>query len=358
MRLIRGHHVVRTDSARGAGLNGVGGLSTSESNGMRTRVDVSVVVGANPSLVFDCLRSFFEHMPADCDVHIRVVCNRKDTGTTEALRENFHAHPVEVVENTAPVGFAENHNRTLRESSADYVLILNDDVIFRSGCIGALIDFMHHEDNQDVAMVSPRLLNGDGTVQPSTYSFPTVLHALLSVSGVRDWVPFSPALSLLARLVGRGDGRSRFWAHDETVTVDTFKGACMLARMSAVREVGLMHIVSLAGGEETEWHYRLRRAGWRVVFFVGAEVVHLGGKTRQSSVTLQNEELKSYLYYFGHHRSRATLVAFAASAFVLLRLRWIGERLRGGRASAAATLEGTHIIVRTCRSALRQAADV
>lgn len=311
-----------------------------------TDVDVSVVVGANPALVFECLASFFAHAPAQPSYRVVVTANRPGTDLAASLARRFGGRRIEVVEHAAPRGFADNHNRVLASSSAEFAFVLNDDLIFTRGSIDALLAFMSEAGNADVAMVTPRLLNADGTVQPCTYSFPTVPRALLSVSGLRDWLPFSGPMSRLAALAGRGAGGSRFWAHDRTVAVEAFKGACMLARMAAVRRVGLMHTASLAGGEEIEWHYRLRRAGWRVVFFAGAEVIHVGGETRRGSLALQNEELKSYLYYFAHHRSRAARVAFEAAAFSLLRLRWLAERLRGASAQAAATLEGTRIIRR------------
>ena len=45
-------------------------------------------------------------------------------------------------------------------------------------------------------------------------------------------------LEKAAPLLRRGEGASRFWSHDRTVTVDTLRGACVAMRMKAVKQVG------------------------------------------------------------------------------------------------------------------------
>ena len=54
-------------------------------------------------------------------------------------------------------------------------------------------------------------------------------------------------------------------------------GACMLVRREAVEQVGPLDEAFFLFSEETDWAYRFREAGWKVVFFPGAECVHVGG---------------------------------------------------------------------------------
>ncbi|MGQ9787680.1 MAG: glycosyltransferase family 2 protein, partial [Anaerolineae bacterium] len=153
-------------------------------------------------------------------------------------------------------------------------------------------------------------------------------------------------MNRVAEWLGLGGGRSRFWAHDRVLDVDTFRGACMLCRMEAVRQVGLMHTVSLAGGEETEWHYRFRKLGWRVTFYPKAEVVHLGQQTTGKVSSLRNERLKSLLYFFRQHGSKREFRIFCGLVWFALGWRWLWHSLRGRPEDAKIELEGMRIICR------------
>jgi len=309
-------------------------------------VDVSIVVGAQQRLVFDCLDSFLKYAPTNYNYRLIVTCNEKNTEIAELLRARYKTQKLEIYENSQPRGFAENHNAVLKTSIGDYILILNDDLVFLPNAIEKMLSFMESSENQKVAMLSPKLLNPDGTLQPSTYGFPSVLTAFLSVSGLRQFIPFSLTINRIAKWIGLGRGHSRFWEHDRTVEVDTFRGACVLGRMKAVREVGLMHTASRAGGEEIEWHYRFWKSGWRVVFYPEAQVIHLGQQTVRTNPALQNESLKGYLYFFKHHHSALMFYIFGLLALGSHCVHYVWNILTRHSIRAKIDLDGINILRR------------
>ena len=129
-------------------------------------------------------------------------------------------------------------------------------------------------------------------------AFPPSTRALLDLSGIRDRIPHRGWTDALASLLGLAGGRSRFWAHDRTCDVDTFRGAAMLVRREAWLDVGPLSEATRVGGEVAEWHRRCRNRGWRVVFFPGASVVHHGSRTVGRDLLLRSEYLKGYLVGF------------------------------------------------------------
>lgn len=297
------------------------------------RVDVSIVTGANEALIFQCLESFFRTTGREpFTQRVSVVCNTPGSPLGGRLRAQYA--DVRVVENQEVRGFAANHNLTLRSSNADFILVLNDDLVFLDGAVGAAIRFLEQPENRDVGILTPRLLNPDGTLQPCTSSFPTVPRVLLWISGIRDRIPTTKRLFWLARLLRRGHGRSRFWAHDRPCDVDTFWGAAMFVRGRALRDVGVMDEATIVGGEETEWHRRFWQHGWRVVFYPGAEVVHLGSQTVGQDPRLEIEFFKGCLNYFRRHRSRPVYYGLRLSAAAVFLLRSVVALLRGNRAQA------------------------
>ena len=261
-------------------------------------IEFSVVSGSNDDLLFGCIDSVLRSVGAsEYKCCVTATCNRPGSDLAQRLRHRFP--DITVVENEIQQGFAENHNAVLRRSAARYVWLLNDDLVILPGTVDRITAFMDEPSNSRVAVVSPRLLNPDGSLQPSTYGFPSMPQILLSHSGLRESRAVEQVVSLLAPVLRPNSGQSRFWPHDRTIAVDTLRGACVAVRMEAVAEVGEMVEVALVGGEETEWHRRLRAKGWRVVFMHDASVIHYGNQTvGTGALNHLPEYLKGSLYYF------------------------------------------------------------
>jgi len=274
---------------------------------------------------------------------VTATCNSPGTKLAERLREKFPT--IQTVENPAPRGFAANHNAVLNSSSARYVWLLNDDLVILPETIDRITDYMDASGNERVGAVSPKLLNPDGTLQPSTYSFPTMPQIMLAHSGLRDRAITQSILRVVSPILRPQKGSSRFWSHDETIEVDTFRGACVAVRMAAVRDVGLMIDVSQVGAEETEWHRRFYEHGWKVVFFADASVIHYGSQTVvESDGALYPEYLKGVLNYFRLHRPAATVAVFRAALFSMYSARLASARIRGDKRSAGIAREYLRVV--------------
>jgi GT2 family glycosyltransferase len=301
----------------------------------------SAVVGADPALIGACVNTL-RSSAGSHEVAVRVIVNwRSPTGTGNPAHHAFEDSAVSVIENPAPAGFATNHNRALQNSAADYLLLANDDLVFHPESVARCLDFLERPENSDVAALSPRLLNADGTLQRSTYGFPTVTRALLDLSGLRGLIPHNSLTDVAAQFASRGEGRSRFWRHDSIQDVDTFRGAAMFVRARAWTEVGPMCEIATVGGEVAEWHRRCRDKGWRVVYFPEASVTHFGSRTVGTEPLLRTEYLKGYLVFFSRHGKRASVPLFRTFAILIS-----GARL------AAAAVATDRVGVRLWRSNL------
>jgi GT2 family glycosyltransferase len=83
-------------------------------------------------------------------------------------------------------------------------------------------------------------------------------------------------------------------------TVDWLFGPALLVRREAADAVGLFDEDFFMFSEEVDWMTRFRRAGWTVVFFPGAEVVHVGGASHGGRMYVEN--LRGHLRWFAKHR--------------------------------------------------------
>jgi GT2 family glycosyltransferase len=283
-------------------------------NARAPSIEFSVVSGSNEDLIVGCIASLYETLhDAPYDWHVTATCNASGSTLPERLKKTFPG--LSVIVNAGPRGFAANHNVVLRSTTADYVWILNDDLVFLPESVDRVMRFLESPDNARVAALSPKLLNTNGSLQPSTYSFPSMPQTLLAHSGIREHPIVDRLVAAAAPILRRRVGSSRHWDHDRTVEVDTFRGACVAVRMRAVHDVGPMAEVSVVGAEEIEWHRRFIRAGWKVVFFADASVIHHGSQTVDQDSTHRPEYLKGTLSYY---RDGSSPLVYRMFCFALL----------------------------------------
>jgi hypothetical protein len=116
----------------------------------------------------------------------------------------------------------------------------------------------------------------------------------------------------------------------------------MLVRREAIAEVGPLDESFFLFSEETDWCYRFRQAGWQVLFFPGAECVHVRGATHGGR--LYRENLLGHLRFLRKHRDSAYAERARRLLLAALRLRGLlfrGERGRVYRDTAAWLASGS-----------------
>src|SRR6188508_3481262 len=273
--------------------------------------DAAVVVVTYDALpwIEDCLASVRGE-------HVVVVDNGSRDGTVALVRERFAEVRVVESENR---GLGAGWNAGIRETESRYVLLLNADAWLLGDALARLVAFA--DGRPRAAVVGPRLLNPDGTLQRSVRGFPTVWRLATEYLFLRKLAPGSRALNAF---YAGGFG------HDEPRDVEVVMGACMLLRREAIEQVGDCDEDYFLFSEETDWCYRFREAGWQVVFFPGAECVHVRGASH--SGRLYRENLRGHLLFLTKHRGPK--VAERARRLLLASLRLRAVLFRGDRGRA------------------------
>ena len=245
-----------------------------------------------------------------------VVDNGSTDGTAAVVRERYPEARLIASENR---GLGAGWNTGIRASTTSYVLLLNADAWLTPGALDRLLDFA--DSRPEAAVVGPRLLNTDGTLQRSVRGFPTVWRLATEYFFLRKLAPRTSAFN--AFYAGGFD-------HDEVREAEVVMGACMLLRREAIEQVGYCDEDYFLFSEETDWCYRFRAAGWHVLFFPGAECVHVRGASH--SGRLYRENLRGHLLFLSKHRGPR--VAERARRLLLLSLRLRGLVFRGERGRA------------------------
>jgi GT2 family glycosyltransferase len=109
------------------------------------------------------------------------------------------------------------------------------------------------------------------------------------------------------------------FAHDTVAEADWLFGSALLVRREAAEAVGLFDERFFMFSEEVDWMTRFRRAGWKVLFFPGAEVVHVGGASHGGRLYVEN--LRGHLRWFDKHVGAKEAERLRRLLLVSLRLR-------------------------------------
>lgn len=258
-------------------------------------VSIVIVVWNAKHYVIECLSSL-----RDCcktvDSEVIVVDNASTDGTPDVVAEQFPE--VKLIRNPENFGFAKANNIGIALSSGDYVCLVNSDVKFVDDCISPLIDYL--STNASVAMVGPKMLSKEGMVLRSTMRFPTI------------WNYLCRALKLdrvfkTSRVFG-GLLMSDF-DHQTTTPVEVLAGWFIAVRRSAIDRVGPLDPQFFMYGEDVDWCYRFRQAGYEVVFFAEAAAIHYGGASSSHAPLRFYLELyrATWQYWRKHHHGLAQL---------------------------------------------------
>lgn len=223
-----------------------------------------VVVSYNTKdLLNTCLRSI-KHETKGIDFEVIVVDNASTDSSKDMLNREFPA--IKTIFNPVNKGFAAANNQGILIASGDYLLLLNSDTEILDGAIQKTVHFV--EKNREVAIVGCRLLNQDGTLQPSCRSFPTVWNIFTETF-------FLYLLFKRTRLFG--SYYMTWFNYDRLQEVDVVIGAFMMIRRAVIDQVGLLDESYFMYSEETDFCLRARRKGYRTYFFPNADVIHVGG---------------------------------------------------------------------------------
>jgi hypothetical protein len=261
-------------------------------------------------LLLNCLHSIQQTI-TDYTYEAIVVDNGSTDGSVQEIKKQFGSQ-VTVIENPENRGFARANNQALHIARGRFMVLLNSDVVLREGCIKALVSFL--AETPSAAIAGPRMVNSDGTLQNSYDNFPTLVTELFNKSLLRALFP--------TKYAGKNP------AATSPFEVDSVIGACMVIRSEAIRQTGLLDEDYFFFLEETDWCFRMRKAGWKIFHCPRAHVIHLQGQSkRRSPARARVEYYRSLYIFFKKNRSTACYAAVRLFRFLKLLINFLSTAL-------------------------------
>ena len=282
-------------------------------------MDVSVIIVSwnTKDKLNDCLNSIYRQAPK-LTYEVIVVDNASGDGSAEMAKREFSE--AILLQNDENKGFAAANNIGMAVAKGRYILLLNSDTIVSDNAIEQVVSFA--DSHLESAVVGCRVLNPDGTLQQTCFMFPSLLNMLLSSTYLYKLFPKS-------KFFGRE--QMTWWDRNDVREVDVVTGCFMLVRREAINQAGLMDERFFMYGEETDWCYRFKQAGWKIVFAPVGRIIHFGGASSSKMAARMTLQLRgAILQFMAKHYSKATYIlsCILTGAFFLVRIPfWLGKAI-------------------------------
>ena len=255
-------------------------------------VSVAIVHYQTPDLLRRCLEALAHSV--DCDrLEVFVVDNGSDAFDPRACERAFPS--VTVIRNRQNRGFAAASNQALRQATGRHVLLLNPDAFVEPSAIALMRDYL--DAHRDVGCVTCRVELEDGSLDLACRRlFPTPARSFYR-------------MTLLSRLFPRsrrfGQYNLTYLDEWQETEIDQPCGAFMMVRSETVAEVGLLDERYFMYGEDTDWAFRIKAAGWRVMYVPTATVRHLkrSSSKKYRSLTIGYFYDAMRLFYDEHYKA-------------------------------------------------------
>jgi GT2 family glycosyltransferase len=203
----------------------------------------------------------------------------------EFVHERFPG--VDVLVNLKRAGYGENHNLNLVRARGGYFVVMNSDMIVNQDVFILLQEFL--QANNDVGIVSPKILNEDGTIQGLNKRYPSLLDFLLR----RFWP--KPLYPLIQKRLDYYEMQDV--GYDHIYDVPFLSGAFMFCRTELLKELGGFDPGYFLYFEDADLCRRVQRTH-RTVYYPEVAVVHFWKRASHQNWVYAFYFIRSAFRYF------------------------------------------------------------
>ena len=258
-------------------------------------------------LLRDCLTSVYDNR--GLDFQICVVDNASTDGSPEMVEREFPQ--TRVIRSLRNGGFAYGNNvglkvwglgrhegESVERGASDeiprHALLLNSDTVVPPDGLAQMVAFL--DAHPEVGAVGPKLVRLDGTLDLACRrSFPTPETSFYHFAGLGKLFPKSPRF-------GRYDLTNL--DPDQLAEVDSVNGAFMMVRTQVIEQVGLLDEAFFFGGEDLDWAFRIKAAGWKIYYNPAVVVRHVKRASyRHNPQAAYEFQRAMWLFYRKHYRA-------------------------------------------------------
>ncbi len=259
-------------------------------------MDLSVIIvnWNTKKLLENCLTSIYKFTKR-VNFEVIVVDNNSTDGSQKMVENKFPK--VKLVANKNNLGFAKANNTGFRLAKGKYILLLNSDTYLIENSLQKLVEFAANQEN--LGGFAPQLLNSDKSIQQSIGFFPNLPQVFFWMSFIDD-LPFG---HLLKPYHVDHDSFYKTEQH-----IDWATGAAFMLPKKVIEKAGELDEKIFMYGEDVEWCYRIKQAGFQIIYGPVTKIVHIGrGSSGRVSTRAFIGEFEGLKYFYSKHKSNPSL---------------------------------------------------
>jgi len=267
------------------------------------------------ALLAGCLESIYRHPPTRA-FEVFVVDDASSDGSSAMVEEHFPQ--VHLLRNAHNVHYSTSNNRALDVAQGQYVYLLNNDTVMLPEALDAMMIFL--DQHPQVGAVGSRLFNGDGTVQASVKTLPSMMSGLFG------------SRSMLTKLFPGNYFSRQHLLHlrhglSAPFPAGYVSSASIMIRQEVIQRIGYLD-ERLSYHVDADYCKRIWDAGWEVYYLPKAMVIHFdhqGGtltNRRRRFLSIVEFHRGSYLY-FRKHQTKSSWHPLHFIVIIGLGLRFI-----------------------------------
>jgi GT2 family glycosyltransferase len=231
------------------------------------KVDLSIIIlsyNTRP-LLRNCLQAISKAKKNDYQIETIVVDNDSSDGSQKMVVEEFPW--LRLIESRKNLGFAGGNNLGLKSAKGRYLLFLNSDTEIMPEALIKMIEFL--DKNPRVGASTPKtMLFSGGMDQDCHRGFPTPWASMTYFLGLEKLFPKSNLF---------GQYHQFYLDLNKPHEIDAGFGTFMFVRQKALEQVGRWDENYFFYGEDLDLFYRLKKAGWKIIFYPEILVTHHKG---------------------------------------------------------------------------------
>lgn len=227
--------------------------------------------------------------PTHYTYEIFLVDNKSTDDSLSRLEEYFKDEIsrgiIKVIANSANKGFANANNLAIREARGEFVLLLNSDTLVKEATIDKCMDYISQKVNADVGALGCKVTLADGSLDKACKrSFPNPANSFYKLFNINT--------------NSEKDNYNLDNLDDDGVyEIDCLTGAFMLVRKTTIDDIGLLDDTFFMYGEDIDWCYRIKQAGWKIIYFGQSEIIHYKGASSEDKKTKKRNPKLIYEFY-------------------------------------------------------------
>ncbi|MDD5101536.1 MAG: glycosyltransferase family 2 protein [Endomicrobiaceae bacterium] len=255
--------------------------------GLTPKISIVLVTRNSKSVLYDCLKSLDtkDEITSSKNSQWIIVDNGSSDGSID---EVIKLYPnIQIVKNQDNLGFAKAANQGCKVSINEYILYINTDTEIKQNSISKLYNAITSDNS--IAVVGPRLIRKNGTIQKSVYPEATIYTEI-----------FKPLIKLYVSL------KENCYSIKNCYSVNSLRGACFIINKKVMQSVGCFDERYFFYLEETDLFRQLKLSGKKICYLPSSQVYHYGGLGCDDKMSFDKKKIynESLVKYFRKNRNK------------------------------------------------------